>query len=112
MKKQQIPGADHQIGPYPSSAYSTLLQLRSYRRLLKVDDVADLLDKSKFTIYRMAQRHRIPALRVGGSWRFDPSVLELWLVKKYPILAQAAREIAAREQAAQDQSAQDKSKAA
>lgn len=116
MKKPQISGAEDQNGSYPNSSYNTLLRLRSYRRLLCVLDVADLLGKSKFTIYRMAQRPRIPAMRMGG-WCFDPSVLELWLLKKDPALAQAARAQSAQAQSAQDQralaqSARDKSKAA
>ncbi len=28
---------------------------------------------------------------IGGSWRFDPSTIAIWLIKKEPQLAVAAR---------------------
>ncbi len=65
--------------------------LSAFKRLLKVGDVANLLEKSEFTIYRMAQEKQIPAFMVGGSWRFDPSTIAMWLIKKEPQLAVAAR---------------------
>lgn len=34
---------------------------------------------------------QIPAFPVGGSWRFDPSTIAAWLIKKDPQLAVAAR---------------------
>ncbi len=65
--------------------------LSAFRRLMTIDEVADILEKSKFTIYRMAQKKKIPALLIGGSWRFDPSTIANWLIKKEPQLAVAAR---------------------
>jgi hypothetical protein len=41
----------------------------------------------------MAERRQIPSLMIGGSRVFDPSVLALWLAKKEPTLAAAARRI-------------------
>ena len=75
--------------------FNLLLALRSYRRLLTAEEVGDLLGKSKFTIYRMVRLNQIPHLTILGSLGFDPSVLELWLVKKQPLLAVAARQLAA-----------------
>ena len=50
--------------------------------MLTVREVAELLQKSHFSIYRMAQRRQIPSLMIGGTRYFDPSVLALWLSKK------------------------------
>ena|SRR5579871_490765 len=75
--------------------FNLLLALRSYRRLLTAEEVADLVGKSKFTIYRMVRLNQIPHLTILGSLGFDPSVLELWLVKKEPLLAVAARQLSA-----------------
>jgi hypothetical protein len=41
----------------------------------------------------MAQRRQIPSLMIGGTRYFDPSVLALWLSKKEPSLAAAARRL-------------------
>lgn len=71
--------------------FNIINALSAVRRLLTVDEVAELLGKSKFTIYRMAQKKQIPAPLIGGSWKFDPSTLIMWLTKKEPQLAVAAR---------------------
>ena len=30
----------------------------------------------------LAQEGQIPALRIGGEWRFEPEALEQWLAKQ------------------------------
>ena len=74
--------------------YNVLLALRSVRHLMSVKEVAELLGKSVFAIYRMARRNEIPHMSFG-SLKFDPSVLELWLIRKEPLLAVAARQFRA-----------------
>lgn len=73
--------------------YNILIALESVHRMLTVREVAELLQKSHFSIYRMAQRRQIPSLMIGGTRYFDPSVLALWLSKKEPSLAAAARRL-------------------
>ncbi len=51
-------------------------------QLLTVHQVQDLLRVDRTTIYRMAQAGRIPAIRVGKQWRFDPFRLQQWLSEK------------------------------
>jgi excisionase family DNA binding protein len=46
---------------------------------LTVREAAHLLRLGEITVYRLAQRRKIPAVKVGGSWRFSRSVLEEWL---------------------------------
>ncbi len=58
--------------------YNVLLALRSIRHLMSVKEVAKLLDKSQFAIYRMVRRNQIPHMSLGGSLKFDPSSLELF----------------------------------
>ena len=79
--------------PDPPEMFNILLALESAHGLLTVRDVAELLGKSPFSIYRMAQQRKIPSLMIGGSRCFDPSVLALWLSKKEPSLATAARRL-------------------
>jgi excisionase family DNA binding protein len=47
--------------------YSFIAALDSYKGLMTVEDVAEILDVSKFTVYRMAQRKQLPSLIIGGS---------------------------------------------
>jgi len=75
----------------PPEMFNILLALESARGLLTIHDVAALLGRSSWSVYRMAERRQIPSLMIGGSRLFDPSVLALWLSKKEPTLAAAAR---------------------
>ena len=47
--------------------------------LLTVQQLADYLQLSKRTIYRLVDRDQIPAVRVGGQWRFPKSAVDYWL---------------------------------
>jgi excisionase family DNA binding protein len=91
LSKDQRPVSNEasQSGPY-----NILIALRSIRRLMTVDEVAELLTNSACTIYRMVRRNEIPHLMIGGSLRFDPSAFEAWLIKKEPELARAAYQLA------------------
>jgi excisionase family DNA binding protein len=79
--------------PDAPEMFNILLALQSAHGLLTVREVAELLGKSPFTIYRMAEKRQIPSLMIGGSRCFDPSVLAMWLSKKEPSLAAAARRL-------------------
>ena len=46
---------------------------------LSVKDVAELLNVSEKTIYRMIQNETIPCFRVGGQWRFDRREIASWI---------------------------------
>jgi excisionase family DNA binding protein len=39
----------------------------------------EILQVNRTTIYRMAERGRVPALKVGGQWRFPRRQIEDWL---------------------------------
>lgn len=71
--------------------FNILTALYSFKGPLSVDEVAQLFRKSPDTVYRMARKGEIPSYSFGGSVCFDPSVLVVWLVKKQPQLAIAAR---------------------
>lgn len=48
-------------------------------KALTVMDVAKLLSLSPITIYRLAKKGEIPAVRVGRCWRFTREAIEKWL---------------------------------
>lgn len=50
--------------------------------LVTVKDVAEFLKVAEKTIYRMAAEGKIPAYKVGGSWRFKRAEIEVWLEKQ------------------------------
>lgn len=47
--------------------------------LFTVQQLADYLQLSKRTIYRLVDHHQVPAIRVGGQWRFPKSAVDYWL---------------------------------
>lgn len=47
--------------------------------LITIKEVADFLQIAEKTIYRMAAESKIPAFKVGGSWRFKRGEIEKWL---------------------------------
>ena len=50
-------------------------------KLMTVGEVADYLRVTEKTIYRLLERGRIPATKVGRQWRFDTSAIDKWLRK-------------------------------
>ncbi|MBX6363503.1 MAG: PTS sugar transporter subunit IIA [Gemmatimonadetes bacterium] len=47
--------------------------------LLTTRQLAEYLQLSERTIYRLLERGEIPALKVGGQWRFRKSAVDEWL---------------------------------
>jgi excisionase family DNA binding protein len=47
--------------------------------LLTPEDVAELLQVDRETIYRMARRGELPAIKVARHWRFRAARIERWL---------------------------------
>ena len=52
------------------------------RRALVVTDIAELLSISERHVYKLVARHRIPCFKIGGSIRFDPVAISVWLRQK------------------------------
>lgn len=46
---------------------------------LTIDELASYLKISRETIYKMAQKGSIPAVKVGAQWRFDQNDIDNWL---------------------------------
>ena len=65
---------------------------------LSVKDIADLLNVSDKTIYRMIRNETIPCFRVGGQWRFDRREIASWIEDTRVFSYKAAIENAAGEE--------------
>jgi excisionase family DNA binding protein len=47
--------------------------------LITIKEVSEYLKVAEKTIYRMASEGKIPAFKVGGSWRFRRHEVQEWL---------------------------------
>ena len=47
--------------------------------LLTTKQLMELLHLDRTTIYRMLNDRRLPAVRVGGQWRFSRQAVDNWL---------------------------------
>ena len=50
--------------------------------LMNVKEAANYLRLNYMTVYKLAQKGRIPAFKVGGNWRFKKEILDDWLTRK------------------------------
>ncbi len=47
--------------------------------ILTIREVADYLKVTERTIYRLAGGKKIPAFKVGGTWRFRKADIDGWI---------------------------------
>ncbi len=47
--------------------------------ILTLDEVAVYLKAGKRTVYRLAAEGKLPAFKLGGTWRFRRSDLDEWI---------------------------------
>lgn len=47
--------------------------------IFTLDDVAAYLKVGKRTVYRLAAAKKIPAFKVGGTWRFLRADIDAWI---------------------------------
>ena len=52
---------------------------KSPPEIMTLQEVADYLGLHYLTIYRLIQERKIPAAKIGGSWRFRKDVLDDWI---------------------------------
>jgi len=50
-----------------------------YADILTIKEVAKYLKVTERTLYRLAQEGKIPAFKVGGSWRFKHLDIDAWI---------------------------------
>ena len=48
-------------------------------KMLTLKEVAQFLSLSEKTVYRLVKAGILPALKIGGQWRFEQQVLDAWL---------------------------------
>ena len=50
--------------------------------ILTIDEVAAYLKASKRTVYRLAANGKLPAFKLGGTWRFRRGDLDKWIASR------------------------------
>jgi excisionase family DNA binding protein len=46
---------------------------------MNIKEAASYLRLNYMTVYKLAQKRRLPAFKVGGNWRFKRDILDNWL---------------------------------
>ena len=54
-----------------------------HEQVLTFKEVAKYLKVNERTIYRMAEAGRLPAFKIGNSWRVRESDLNAWIQEQY-----------------------------
>lgn len=62
-----------------SKLATTMSKSTSEGEILTIKQVADYLKVTERTIYRLAAAKKIPAFKVGGTWRFRASDIDGWI---------------------------------
>ncbi|MFC1508206.1 helix-turn-helix domain-containing protein [Candidatus Omnitrophota bacterium] len=50
-------------------------------QIMTLQELAKYLGVHPITIYRLLKESNIPAIKIGGQWRFKKDVLDEWLLK-------------------------------
>jgi len=51
-------------------------------RLLRAEQVGEIIGMAPSAVYRLAREHQIPTVRLGRYCRFRPQAIEKWLEAK------------------------------
>jgi len=55
---------------------------RERTQIMTLKEVAKYLGLHPISIYRLIKTTDIPAMKVGGQWRFKKDILDEWLLKQ------------------------------
>jgi len=53
------------------------------QELMTIKEAARYLRVNYSTLYKLAQKRKVPASKVGGTWRFKKEILDDWLGRQY-----------------------------
>ncbi len=56
--------------------------------IMTVHDVAEYLRLSEAKVYKMANEGRVPALRMGKTWRFKRELIDEWIRRETELALQ------------------------
>ena len=50
--------------------------------ILTTKQLAEYLQMDEATVYRLARKRKIPAIKILGQWRFKKDVIDKWISKE------------------------------
>lgn len=50
--------------------------------ILTVKELAKYLKMDEHTVYRLARKGILPAVKIGGEWRFRKDLIDRWIEEK------------------------------
>lgn len=50
--------------------------------ILTVKELAKYLKMDEHTVYRLARKGVLPAVKIGGEWRFRKDLIDKWIEEK------------------------------
>ena len=57
-------------------------------RFLSVEEVAGTFGVNAATVYRLVKARQIPAVKIGGQWRFSQVALDAWVASRMTVSPQ------------------------
>ena len=48
-------------------------------QIMTIKEVSEYLKLAEKTAYRLASQGKMPAFKIGGSWRFDKADIDKWI---------------------------------
>ena len=55
---------------------------KEFPEVMTVKQIAEYLQIDPQSVYKMAQRNKVPCTKIAGQWRFKKSIIDEWLTKK------------------------------
>jgi len=56
--------------------------MKEIKEVMNIEELAEYLDMSKWTLYRKVEKKEIPGAKIGKKWKFVKSVIDAWLSDK------------------------------
>ena len=56
-----------------------MVQIAAEKQVMNIKEVAQYLGVHPMTIYKFAQKGKIPAFKIGSDWRFHKKYIEEWI---------------------------------
>ena len=60
---------------------------------MTIKDVTQYLKLNRMTIYKLAKKGKLPAVKIGSEWRFDKELIDDWLKEKFGVRSPGKKEI-------------------
>lgn len=70
------------LSSFPYQSGVAMTKNNSESGILTIKEVAEYLKVTERTIYRLAAAKKIPAFKVGGTWRFRTADIDGWIAEQ------------------------------